>query len=322
MAKKKIIFFATDVHGSEKCFKKFVNAGKIYGTDICILGGDITGKMMVPFIEQQNGTYTAFFLGTDHIYNSIKEVEESEKILHGSGIYTFRTNLKEYEDLSVNKTKTDTLFKKLMIERLQSWVNFTDERLKDTGIRVFITGGNDDPLEIESFLKAAVAKTKCIADPEGEVVSIDENHEMVSSGYCNMTPWKCPRDLPDDQLGQKIMEMIPKVNTMKNCIFNLHAPPFNSNLDIAPRLDGEMRPESEAGGYKMEPVGSKSVKTLIEKYQPLIGLHGHIHESRAFNKIGRTICFNPGSEYGEGVLRGVLITLSDKGVDNFVFTYG
>ena len=70
----------------------------------------------------------------------------------------------------------------------------------------------------------------------------------------------------------------------------------------------------------MASVGSIAVRAAIEKYQPLLGLHGHIHESRSAQKIGRTLCINPGSEYGEGVLRGILLELSSKGLEDHVFT--
>ena len=36
------IFFSSDVHGSEKCWMKFVNAAKFYGAQALVMGGDIT----------------------------------------------------------------------------------------------------------------------------------------------------------------------------------------------------------------------------------------------------------------------------------------
>ena len=45
--------------------------------------------------------------------------------------------------------------------------------------------------------------------------------------------------------------------------------------------------------------GSTAVRASIEKHQPLVGLHGHIHESKGFVTLGRTLCLNPGSEYGK-----------------------
>ena len=86
-------------------------------------------------------------------------------------------------------------------------------------------------------------------------------------------------------------------------------PPFASGLDIAPLLTGDLKPVVVGGEIATGPVGSKSVRAAIERYQPLVSLHGHVHESRAVNKIGRTTAINPGSEYGDGNLRGVLVNL-------------
>jgi len=72
----------------------------------------------------------------------------------------------------------------------------------------------------------------------------------------------------------------------------------------------------------MHGAGSKSVRRAIEKYQPLLGLHGHIHESQSVAKIGKTTCINPGSEYGEGVLRGCIVILGDGKIEGYQMTRG
>jgi Icc-related predicted phosphoesterase len=72
----------------------------------------------------------------------------------------------------------------------------------------------------------------------------------------------------------------------------------------------------------MAPAGSTAVREAIEELQPLVGLHGHIHEGRGETKIGRTLCLNPGSVYSEGVLNGVLLTLADGQVRDYQFTQG
>jgi Icc-related predicted phosphoesterase len=56
-------------------------------------------------------------------------------------------------------------------------------------------------------------------------------------------------------------------------------------------------------------VGSTAVRDALLGIQPLLGLHGHIHESGGMRRLGRTIAINPGSDYGTGVLNGALITL-------------
>jgi Icc-related predicted phosphoesterase len=319
LRKINLIFFATDIHGSDVCFRKFLKAGKFYEADALILGGDITGKLLVPFIAQPDGNFKAFYLGSENLVKS-SEIETTEKMLRDSGAYTFRTNPNEYAEIKAEKAKGDELFKELMLERLKEWLVLAEERLKGTDIPVYMTGGNDDPFEIEDIIRSS----SFIIDPEGEVVSLGD-YEMVSSGYSNMTPWHCPRDISEEELGKKVDEMVRRVESFEKCIFNFHTPPYDTPLDLAPELTEDLTPVmSRAGGFNMIHVGSKSVRAAIEKYQPLIGLHGHIHEARAYANIRRTVCINPGSEYGEGILRGVLIRFNEKkkGIEKPEFTYG
>jgi uncharacterized protein len=198
-------------------------------------------------------------------------------------------------------------------------VAIAEERLKGTNIKCFVQPGNDDPFEIDNAFKGS----EFVTNVDNTLVMIDDLHEMISVGAANQTPWNCPRDLPEEELGKRIEAVANQLKNPANAIFNLHVPPFDTNLDSAPELDANLTPKlSLSGGFKMTSVGSKAVRAAIEKYQPLLGLHGHIHESRSAQKIGRTMCINPGSEYGEGVLRGVIINLTKQKIDNYMFTMG
>jgi hypothetical protein len=313
------VFFATDVHGSEVCFKKFLNAATFYEANVLILGGDVTGKLLVPLIRQLDGSYKGYFLGSENVIKP-DAIEATEKMLRDSGAYPTRVSPIEYSEMKADKEKSDKMFRDLMIQRLKEWMRMAEERLKDSGIPLYLTGGNDDMFEIENIIRAS----SYVRNPEGQVVTIGWDYEMVSTGYSNITPWKCPRDIPEEELGRKIEQVVQKVNNFDKCIFNFHVPPYDTPLDIAPKLK-DLRPVlSRGGGFEMIHVGSKSVKAAIEKYQPLAGLHGHIHESKAYMRIGKTLCANPGSEYGEGILRGVLINLREEGgiAGRPEFTYG
>jgi hypothetical protein len=310
-------FFTTDVHGAERVFKKFLNAGKIYKANVIILGGDITGKMIVPIVEQPDGSFTARFLDMDY---SLKpdDLGPFEEKVRAIGYYTYRTDPREFEELRADEAKLDELFTRLMVETMQKWVQLAEERLKGTNIKCFISPGNDDRYCIDPLLE----NSDHIICPEGKVVNIDDQHEMMSTGHTNITPWKCPRDIPEDELHRLIEEMTSKVKNMKNCIFNFHCPPFDTTIDYAPKLNENLQPTTGRDGkYEMIPAGSTAVRGAIEKHQPLLGLHGHIHEGRGVFKLGRTLCINPSSEYTEGVLRGVVIDLSDKGV-GYLLTSG
>lgn len=313
--KKTKLFFTTDVHGSERCFIKFVNSARFYKCDVIVLGGDLTGKMILPILRRPDGSYEAEYLRRKYILKSEEEIQTLEKEAKSIGYYTLVATPEEIEDYT---NKMDDVFEKLMVESIRKWVEIAEKRLKGTGVKCFILPGNDDSFSIDPILE----RSDYVINPEGKVVWIDEKHEMISTGYTNITPWKCPRDISEEELNKKIEGMASKVVDMKNCIFNFHCPPYATVLDEAPELDETLKPVVKGASVQMANVGSTAVLQAIKRYQPLAGLHGHIHESSGFLKIGRTLCLNPGSEYSEGILRGVLIHLDEKGIKDYTRVEG
>ena len=312
------IFFTSDVHGSDVCFMKFLNAAKFYQANVLILGGDITGKMIVPLVEQGDGSAVADFVGVREVVKTAEERQALEKKIRNSGYYPYSTTPDEFEKLQADKGLVDELFSRVMAAGVQRWVGIADQRLKGTNVKCYISPGNDDRFDIDEVLKASTG----IIYPEDEVVSIDDHHEMITSGWANTTPWNSPREVPEEELVKKFQPMIDKVQDMETAIFNLHVPPYKTPIDLAPELDPTLKPVIKGGAISMLHVGSVTVRQVIEKYKPLLGIHGHIHESRGFTKIGRTLCINPGSEYGNGILRGAIINLDQKGVKNYGLTQG
>jgi len=311
------VFFTTDVHGSTVVFKKFINAGKFYDAQVLILGGDMVGKMIVPVVEQAGGRYHANYLGQIYDLAIGAELDKLELTLENSGLYPVRVTPEEVEAFKADKSLVEKRFGVLAAERVSKWLQIAEDRLKGTGIRCYVQPGNDDPYEID----AAFQPSDVIQNVDGKAVPIDDTHEMACVGAANQTPWHCPRDKPESELAERIEAVVRQLKNVEQAVFNLHVPPHGTNLDIAPELDENLTPKlSLTGGFKMVPVGSTAVRAAIEKYQPLVGLHGHIHESRSAQKIGRTLCINPGSEYGEGVLRGVVLEFSKKGLEDHVFT--
>src|SRR5208337_4449657 len=293
------IFYTTDLHGSERVFIKFLNAAKMYQANVVIMGGDMTGKMIVPIVKLDENTFSSKLLGAEVVARDKSELEKLENNIRYNGFYPYYTNRQEMQELNKDSAKVDALFNQLMAETLKRWIDIGEERLKDLKARVYMTPGNDDAFAIDEVLNSSDK----IVNPEGKVVMIDDHHEMISSGYSNVTPWESPREASEEELETRIESMASEVKEMRNCVFNFHCPPYDSGLDVCPRLDKDLKPIVSAGtGVEMAPVGSKSVRKMIEKYQPLMGLHGHIHEARGEAKIGRTVCYNPGSEYGEGIL--------------------
>jgi Icc-related predicted phosphoesterase len=317
------LFFATDVHGSERTYRKFINAGKFYQANVLIMGGDITGKMMIPVIREGPGKYRATLQGTlEHLEGEAALAALQERI--GTlGFYSQVMDGDEFKALQADKAAVDRLFHKLARQRLEAWVDLAETRLHATGIRCYVTGGNDDYPDALTALNRAGSEV--VVACEGLAVPIDDVHTMVSIGNSTPTPWKTPREMSDEALGEVIEQMVAQVPDRNRSIFNFHDPPVDSTLDTCPMLDWTTDPPSQivkAGQVVLHGAGSRSVRAAIEKYQPMLGLHGHIHESAGVAKIGRTVCVNPGSEYGEGLLRGVLATLVEGKVESYQMTSG
>lgn len=317
------LFYATDIHGSERTYRKFVNAGKFYNANVLVMGGDITGKLLVPVIKDKNGHYRATLQGQTEYYDSEADLQSLYDRLGLLGYYYKVMDEDEFHSIAEDPAEVDALFHKMARQRLDSWVNLAEERLKGTGIKCFVTGGNDDDPEVLEAIHRS--DTESFYACEGDVVNVDDNHTMISVGFSTPTPWKTPREISDDELGEMIEDMVSKTSNINNCIFNFHDPPKDSTLDTCPMLDWSKDPPEaiiQAGQQVMHGAGSKSVRQAIEKYQPILGLHGHIHESQGAVKIGRTTCINPGSEYGEGFLRGCLINFSDGKIESYQMTSG
>jgi Icc-related predicted phosphoesterase len=312
------IFFATDIHGSETCFLKFINAGKFYKADILIMGGDLTGKVIVPVCRKPDGSFEAEFMGEMMRTDKECDLPALFKKIRSVGFYPYLTDAETIQSLKGDAERLDALFLKVMEDTLRRWIQEAERKLNGSGIQCYLSAGNDDRFEIDEILNSS----SIVNCPEGKVVQLTESMEMISTGFANITPWACPRDISEEELSEKIESMASKVKDMERCIFNLHAPPFGTGLDAAPQLDKTNKPVTKAGTVVMASVGSRAVIDAIRKYQPMIGLHGHIHESRSVCKVGRTLCYNPGSEYTEGILRGVLLTIDKNGVKNDMFTSG
>jgi uncharacterized protein len=297
------IYFCSDIHGSRKCWKKFLATAKHYDADIIIIGGDITGKFVVPIVEAPGGQRKARFLGVERRVRTGDELRRLKDLIADAGQYAFETTPEQQAWYAADQTRIDELFKRLAVERAEEWVTEADEKLSAASVRIFVSGANDDFLEVDDVLK----KSKVIEDPNGRVIDLDGGLQIMGMGWGNITPWSCPRDISEKELAQRIDAAASGVRDPARCIFSLHVPPYGTDLDLAPELDANLRPILEAGGVKMVPVGSTATRQAIEKYRPLLGLHGHIHESRGVKRLASVPIANPGSEYGEGVLDGVII---------------
>ncbi|MVT13964.1 MAG: hypothetical protein GPW19_00395 [Euryarchaeota archaeon] len=315
MIKDVTIFFATDLHGSEVCFRKFLNAGKVYNADILILGGDLAGKSIIPIFEME-GEYS-YFDGDRYLNLNKNETDKIKKEISDRGNYFLITSKEEWAELMANPGKMEKVFNRLMIERIEEWVKLINERERERPI--ILTTGNDDPQKLLEILKSFERENLYIA--EEKVIDV-YGYKIAGLSYANMTPWKLPGDLPEEELHKKVMALMESIDDFKHTILDFHAPPYGTSLDLAPKLDKDLKPVTVSGHIIEEHVGSISIREAIERYQPLLGLHGHIHESKGADKIGRTLILNPGSIYYSGSLQGVLVKVKDDKVKSYFFTVG
>ena len=308
------IFFATDLHGSEMCWRKFLNAGRFYDADILICGGDMTGKAIVPIV-QENGHYTVVLGGESQSVES-GQVADVEAQIRRKGYYPLQMTVDRLHELDQDPHKRTETFQQVMLDGVDRWMGMAAEKLRGTGIRIFVCPGNDDEMEVDDVIR----RSDVVELGEGRVLEID-GFSMISTGWSNHTPWNTHREETEEKLAERIEAMASQVPDASKAIFNLHCPPFKSGLDEAPAIDADLR--LLHGGRALRPVGSTAVREAIERHQPLISLHGHIHESKGAVKIGKTLSINPGSSYEEGMLMGAIVQLdSKKGIKSYQLVNG
>ena len=310
------LFYASDLHGSDLCWRKFVNAAEHYDAHALIMGGDLTGKALVPIIRR-NGSYTALVIGEERTANSDEERAELERAIRMNGFYPLEVTEDQHRAMRDDASVREKLFSKAMVEELARWISLANERLGGSDVAIYVMPGNDDPWFIDEVLEAGGVVTAC----DGRIVRVGD-HEMVSCGFSNPTPWNSPRELGETELYEKISLLAERLESPEMAIFNLHVPPHGSGLDTAMELDAELRPVLTAGQPHQIPVGSSAVRQLIEEYQPMLALHGHIHESRGITRIGRTVAINPGSDYAGGRIDGCVVDLEIAGVKSYQLVSG
>ena len=306
MARATRILFATDLHGSSKCFRKFVNAAPIYRADVLVLGGDLAGKAIQTILREPDGRWHCRFIGVDYRVEDGPDLEGLERLIEDHGYYPYRAARGQVEALVAEGT-FEALFATLMEQRLSAWLSLADDRLRPAGTPLFLMLGNDDPISLRPLLDTAPWGTHA----EGRIVMLDDRHEMLSWGYSNITPWNSHREQTEEQLAAALEEMGGQLANPERAVVNVHVPPFGTQLDDAPVLDADLRVVQVMGQVKYAPVGSTAVRDFLLETQPLLGLHGHIHESAGIRRLGRTIAINPGSDYATGALHGALVTLKD-----------
>jgi uncharacterized protein len=311
------LFFATDIHGSDICWKKFLNAAKFYQAEVLVLGGDMTGKALVPIVEQPDGTFRATLLQQVFTLKDVAAVQEMERRVASRGYYPFRATQAQLAEFATDAAKLDAFFRERMLAVLEQWIALADERLAGTGLRCFVCPGNDDPPAVDDVLRAATH----VQLAEGRTVELGDGFVMLSTGWSNQTPWHTYREASEPELAARIAAMLEPGLDMRATVFNFHCPPYGSQLDDAPEIDAELRVKD--AGRSLIPVGSTAVRDAILTHQPLLSLHGHIHEGKGAVRLKKTLAINAGSAYEQGVLQGAVVDLDRrKGVRSYTLTTG
>lgn len=308
------VLYGSDFHGSDLVFRKFLRAGLTYEADALVVGGDITGKAIVPLVHLGDGRYEAYLFGTRHEARTQQERIQLQKLIGNVGFYAVELEQDEVQAARHDSGRLEEMFTDLMRRKLTEWIALAEEHLRPKRIGLYLMPGNDDIHAIDEALTTSAV----VRNPDGERLWLDDDHELVGLGAANPTPWQCPRDLPEDELAARIHRLTAQLERPQTAVFVFHVPPYDSGLDMAPELDAELRIKHAGGQVLMKPVGSTAVRAAIEQVQPLLSLHGHIHESPGFRRIGRTLCVNAGSEYAEGILKAAVINLEPDRVKGYL----
>jgi len=316
------LFYVADIHGSDVCFRKWLNAARFYAADVLVIGGDLTGKILLPIVPiPGRDAWTARWHDRAQVLETRAEVDELVRAARNEGTYAFRTTLDEVEAIRASADVERATFLRLKLAALEGWLALADERLGRGGARAYVMGGNDDPPEVDALL----ATSRTLTDVNGRCVELAPGVLLASRGESTPTPWRTPRELPDPELRRRVEEVVDQLPPDgATTVWNLHMPPYDTGIDRAPLLDDAFRVRYDGSGEPiMVPVGSRAILDLVDERQPTVALHGHIHEGRGRYRRGRTTGLNPGSQYQDGVLQGVLLRLSGRhGLRDATFTAG
>lgn len=312
------LFYCGDIHGSDVCFRKFINAGAHYEADVLILGGDITGKALVPIVRDGERRWRCYLHGQERTGMGEEDLAAVRKAIAHAGFYAVEMTEDELAGLQRDDGGQRAAFREAMIEQVRAWTALASERLRGTGRVCLVMPGNDDEYYIDDYL----GDGDVVRNVDGQVVQLCNGVEVLSLAWSNTTPWNSAREFSEEEIAARLEELSGRLERPDTAIFNIHVPPSATGIDTVQKLDDDLRPVIEHGMVVEIPVGSTAVRASIERMQPLLGLHGHIHESKGEARIGRTLCINPGSDYASGRLHGVLVEITSDRVERHIFTEG
>ena len=306
------LYVCSDIHAAERVWRKLLNATRAntYKADAVLIAGDLTGKALVPVVATDGG-WRARVLGQQRRARDETELAELERAIADLGYYPVRVTADELAAMESDPALVRRHFTEQIVERVRDWMALAADRLDGSALPVYVMPGNDDEFEIDPIL----AESPYCIDVNERVIDLTPWHQLVSMGWSSPTPWSTPRELPEEEFLDRLSGLMTGVRDARRTVVMTHVPPYDSGLDTAPMLSPELRPTISAGDVLRGPVGSHGVRAAIEQFRPVLGVHGHIHESGGERRIGDTLCINAGSEANVGILRGYLVDLGPDGVE-------
>lgn len=315
MAKPFRLYVCSDIHASERTWRKLLNATRanVYKADAVLIAGDLTGKALIAVVRGEEGgeSWTATVLGQRRVARNEQELLDLERSIADLGYYAVRVTPEERTAMETDPQAVRAHFHEQIGHRVRSWMALAAERLEGSGVPVYLMPGNDDDFEIDPIL----AESTYCRNVNEQVIELTPWHQLVSMGWSSPTPWSTPRELPEEEFLDRLSTLMAGVRDPGTTVMMTHVPPYDSGLDTAPLLSPDLRPTVSAGDVLRGPVGSTGVRRAVESFKPILGVHGHIHESGGERRIGGTLCVNAGSESSMGVLRGYLVDLGPDGVE-------
>lgn len=309
------LYICSDIHASERSWRKLLNATKanVYKADAVLIAGDLTGKALVAVVRGEDGgeSWTATVLGQRRIARTEEELVALERSIADLGYYAVRVTPEERAAMEADPALVKRHFSERITHRVREWMTLAAERLEGSGVPVYLMPGNDDEFVIDPLL----AESTYCQNVNEQVAELTPWHQLVSMGWSSPTPWSTPRELPEEEFLDRLSTLLKGVRDPRRTVMMTHVPPYDSGLDTAPLLSPDLRPTVSAGDVLRGPVGSTGVRRAIESFRPVLGVHGHIHESGGERRIGDTLCVNAGSEASMGILRGYLVDLGPDGVE-------
>ncbi|WP_405793592.1 hypothetical protein [Streptomyces sp. NBC_01506] len=319
------LFFAADLRGSTRCFRKFLNAAEAYDADLLVLAGNLTGHRLIPMVGAGAGTGAGTgprqtTLGGRPLHlETRREIAEFENAAADTGAYAVRVTPDVLHALDQDPSFVDRTFRRLATERLAEWLDMAFERPGPRPHRTVVSCGNDDPVELDTLIDTCAAVERADAAP----VVVDDHHVLVGCGWTPISCWRSERERSEAEISRLLDDSVRQALAVREqVILDVHTPPYDSGIDDTPILDDTLRPRTEAGQPIFGPGGSTAVRQAIETHRPVLSLHGKTHEGRGAVRLGDTFAVNPGSESAEGILRGVVVDLGSHGMTTHLLTSG